>query len=130
MTEGLAIRLAISLGIGLLIGLERERRKGSGDGRAPAGIRTFAIASLAGGLSLAFGGEIVLVAVAVVIGALVAVGYARSPARDPGLTTEIALVTTVLLGALAGALLQGGAGCTCHDRDASGGENNANHRAC
>ena len=40
-------------------------------------------------------------AVAVVIGALVAVGYARSPARDPGLTTEIALVTTVLLGALA-----------------------------
>jgi len=101
MTDSLAIRLAISLGIGLLIGVERERRKGSGDGRAPAGIRTFAVASLAGGLSLAFGGELVLVAVAVVIGALVAVGYARSSTRDPGLTTEIALVTTVLLGALA-----------------------------
>jgi uncharacterized membrane protein (DUF4010 family) len=101
MTDGLAIRLAISLGIGLLIGVERERRKGSGEGRAPAGIRTFAVASLAGGLSLAFGGELVLVAVAVVIGALVAVSYARSSTRDPGLTTEIALVTTVLLGALA-----------------------------
>ena len=40
-------------------------------------------------------------AVTVVIGALLAVSYARSRARDPGLTTEIALLTTVLLGALA-----------------------------
>ena len=101
MTDGLALRLAISLGIGLLIGVERERRKGSGDGRETAGIRTFAVASLAGGLSLAFGGELVLVATALVIGALTAVGYARTRTRDPGLTTEIALVTTVLLGALA-----------------------------
>ncbi len=101
MTESLALRLAISLGIGLLIGVERERRKGEGAGRAPAGIRTFALASLAGGLSLAFGGEAVLVATALVIGALVAVGYGRSRSRDPGLTTEVALVTTVLLGALA-----------------------------
>ena len=101
MTESLALRLAISLGIGLLIGVERERRKGEGPDRAPAGIRTFALASLAGGLSLAFGGEAVLVATALVIGALVAVGYSRSRGRDPGLTTEVALVTTVLLGALA-----------------------------
>ena len=101
MTESLALRLAISLGIGLLIGVERERRKGEGADRAPAGIRTFALASLAGGLSLAFGGEAVLVATALVIGALVAVGYSRSRGRDPGLTTEVALVTTVLLGALA-----------------------------
>ena len=101
MTESLALRLAISLGIGLLIGVERERRKGEGSDRAPAGIRTFALASLAGGLSLAFGGEAVLVATALVIGALIAVGYGRSRGRDPGLTTEVALVTTVLLGALA-----------------------------
>lgn len=101
MTESLALRLAISLGIGLLIGVERERRKGEGSERAPAGIRTFALASLAGGLSLAFGGEAILVATALVIGALIAVGYGRSRGRDPGLTTEVALVTTVLLGALA-----------------------------
>lgn len=101
MTESLALRLAISLGIGLLIGVERERRKGEGSDRAPAGIRTFALASLAGGLSLAFGGEAVLVATALVIGALIAVGYGRSRGRDPGLTTEVALITTVLLGALA-----------------------------
>jgi len=101
LTETLAVRLAISLGIGLLIGVERERRKGTGGGRAPAGIRTFALAALAGGISLAFGGEAVLVATALVIGALATIGYGRSRSRDPGLTTEVALVTTVLLGALA-----------------------------
>src|SRR5262245_56034528 len=101
MTETLAVRLAISLGIGLLIGAERERRKGDGDRRAAAGIRTFALASLAGGLSLAFGGEIVLVVTALVIGALTTVAYSRSRAQDPGLTSEIALITTVLIGALA-----------------------------
>ncbi len=99
--ESLAFRLAISLGIGLLIGAERERRKGAGVGRQAAGIRTFALASLAGGLSLAFGGEAILVVTALVVGALTAVAYGRSKARDPGLTTEVALVTTVLLGALA-----------------------------
>src|SRR5262245_20108788 len=101
MTESIAVRLAISLGIGLLIGAERERRKGGGAHRAAAGIRTFALASLAGGLSLAFGGELVLLVTALVIGALTTVAYGRSSVRDPGLTTEIALVTTVLLGALA-----------------------------
>ncbi len=101
MTESLAVRLVVSLAIGLLIGVERERRKGAGSERATAGIRTFALAALAGGLSLAFGGELVLVAVALVIGALAVAGYRRSSPRDPGLTTEVALVTTVLLGALA-----------------------------
>src|SRR5262245_41025217 len=101
MTESIAVRLAISLGIGLLIGAERERRKGGGAHRAAAGIRTFALASLAGGLSLAFGGELVLLVTALIVGALVAVAYNRSASRDPGLTTEVALVTTVLLGALA-----------------------------
>src|SRR5262249_32260446 len=58
--ESLPLRLAIALGIGLLIGAERERRKGTGPGRAPAGIRTFALVALAGGLALAFGGELIL----------------------------------------------------------------------
>src|SRR5262245_43468053 len=101
MAESLALRLGISLAIGLLIGVERERRKGAGEKRAPAGIRTFALAALSGGLSLAFGGETVLVATSLVVGALATAAYARSRSRDPGLTTEIALLTTVLLGALA-----------------------------
>ena len=37
----LALRFAIAMGIGLLIGTERERRKGRGLFRSSAGIRTF-----------------------------------------------------------------------------------------
>ena len=47
--------LACALGCGLLMGIERERRKGSGPGRGPAGIRTFSIASLAGGVAAVLG---------------------------------------------------------------------------
>ena len=54
------IGILISLGIGLLLGAERERRKSKGTERAAAGIRTFALASLAGSLSLLIGGPILL----------------------------------------------------------------------
>jgi uncharacterized membrane protein YhiD involved in acid resistance len=100
-TEALWLRLAIALGIGLLIGAERERRKGSGPKRGVAGIRTFALVALAGGVSLSVGGETVLVAAVLAVGALAAVAYFRSRGADPGLTTEVALLTTFLLGALA-----------------------------
>lgn len=33
----------VALGLGLLIGVERERRKGEGPGRGSAGLRTFAM---------------------------------------------------------------------------------------
>lgn len=101
MNESLAVRLAVSLGIGLLIGAERERRKGSGPDRASAGLRTFAVTGLVGGLSVAFGGEAVLIAAALVVGALATVAYGRSRAKDPGITSEVALVATLLLGGLA-----------------------------
>jgi uncharacterized membrane protein YhiD involved in acid resistance len=39
--------LGVALGCGLLIGIERERRKGSGPRRAIAGVRTFTLASRA-----------------------------------------------------------------------------------
>ncbi|HWO02538.1 MAG TPA: DUF4010 domain-containing protein [Blastocatellia bacterium] len=100
-TEHLAVRLAIALGIGLLIGAERERRKGTGTSRAPAGIRTFALASLVGGLSLAVGGEMLLAVATVGVAALSVVSYKQRSRHDPGFTTAIALVTTVILGALA-----------------------------
>lgn len=37
--------LASALGCGLLMGIERERRKGSGPHRALAGVRSFTLAS-------------------------------------------------------------------------------------
>jgi len=95
------IRLAISLGIGLLIGADRERRKGTGPDRGPAGIRTFALASLAGGMSIAIGGELLLAVTVLGIAALALFAYSRSSSSDPGLTSELALLTTTLLGALA-----------------------------
>lgn len=93
--------LAVALGIGLLIGIDRERRKGSGPERLPAGLRTFALASLAGAISFVTGGMALLAATTVGIVILIALAYWRASGDDPGLTTELALVTTVLLGGLA-----------------------------
>jgi uncharacterized membrane protein (DUF4010 family) len=101
LTEHLAVRLAIALGIGLLIGAERERRKGTGLSRAPAGIRTFALVSLVGGISVVVAGEVLLAAAAVGVAGLSIVGYKVKSRTDPGFTTAIALLTTLLLGALA-----------------------------
>ncbi len=54
------LNLAVALGIGLLIGAERERRKGTGPSRSPAGLRTFAVTALAGAISVLVGGEMLL----------------------------------------------------------------------
>lgn len=97
----LAYKFAAVLGIGLLIGAERERRKGEGPSRSPAGIRTFMIASLAGGVSWAVGGMPLLAVTFLGVAGLCAVGYMRAGEQDPGLTTEAALLLTVLLGGFA-----------------------------
>jgi uncharacterized membrane protein (DUF4010 family) len=93
--------LCVALGIGLLIGAERERRKGSGPTRGAAGIRTFAVAALLGALGVLLGGGLLLAVVALVVGALAVAAYLRTQSDDPGMTTEIALLLTCLLGGLA-----------------------------
>jgi len=91
---------AVALGIGLLLGLERERRKGTGPARGFAGIRTFALVSLFGAVAIVVGG-VVLVAVGLaLVGAVTVVAYALGDRTDPGVTTEVALPVTFLLGAL------------------------------
>lgn len=94
------LNLVEALGIGLLIGAERERRRAHDTGRAPAGIRTFAISSLVGAVSVLAGGELLLVTAMVGVFALAGLAYWRSKDEEVGLTTEIALVMTVLLGGL------------------------------
>ena len=96
-----AISLLIAIGIGLLIGSERERRKGSGSQRGAAGVRTFAFAAFAGALSNYLRSEALLVVVAAGAVLFSALAYRRTAQKDPGLTTEFALLVTVLLGALA-----------------------------
>lgn len=90
----------MAFGIGLLIGSERERRKGEGPSRSPAGIRTFTIASLAGATSFIVGGEVLLAVATAGVIILTAVAYWRVHDDDPGLTTEIALILTTLFGGL------------------------------
>ncbi len=106
------LALCVALGIGLLIGAERERHKGAGPTRGAAGIRTFAVSSVVGAVAMVVGGAALLAAATLVIGALAFAAYRRASAEDPGLTTEVSLVLTCLLGGMAvdTPLLAGGAG--------------------
>ncbi|MBI5264242.1 MAG: MgtC/SapB family protein [Bradyrhizobium sp.] len=101
MIDSVVLRIGVALGIGLLIGLERERRKNEGLTRLVAGLRTFAASSLAGAISFILGGAPLLAVVVGGVFVLSAVAYWRSTSEDVGLTTEVALVLTVLLGGLA-----------------------------
>lgn len=99
---GSYLGLLVALGIGLLIGAERERRKRDQASPGAAGIRTFTAAALAGAVSLQLGGSVLLAVTIAIVGLLVALSYwATRHGADLGLTTEIALVLTALLGALA-----------------------------
>lgn len=91
--------LVVAAGIGILLGAERERHKGRGPDRGAAGVRTFALAALLGALAARLGSGALVAAVAFV-GVAALLGYRRR-GEDPGLTTEMALVVSVLLGALA-----------------------------
>jgi uncharacterized membrane protein (DUF4010 family) len=94
------LNLAVSLGIGLLIGAERERSKGTGPDRSSAGIRTFTIAALLGAVSITINFWLLVVSIFCVV-IFAATAYFTKRSQDPGLTTEIALIFTVILGGLA-----------------------------
>jgi len=101
MSEAPLINLLVALGIGLLIGTERERRKGGGPQRAVAGVRTFSATALLGAVCMRLDGGVLLAVSAAAIAVLCAITIHNRPEEDPGLTTEIALLLTLLLGALA-----------------------------
>ncbi len=94
-------RLAVALGIGLVIGAERERTKGTGPDRTPAGIRTFALVGLLGGVVATIGGTALVAVVGAIVGGIAIVGYYAGDRKDPGFTTEVALLLTYCLGLLA-----------------------------
>jgi len=96
----LMLGLLAAVGGGLLVGTERERRKGQGEQRGAIGMRTCTLAALTGAVAALLGLPAVLVAGAGVV-ALTLAGYWRSRDFDPGLTTEIALLAAFVLGALA-----------------------------
>lgn len=105
--EDLFLRLGVALFAGLLIGLERGwQRRDDAEGSRPAGLRTFGLIGLAGGLWALLGrelGALVLGLAAVVLGLVLAVTYwieARER-RQFSATTQAAAFVVFALGALA-----------------------------
>lgn len=102
-------RAALALGIGLLFGVERGwRSRDEPGGTRAAGIRAFALMGLLGGIGGALAQQMgvwVLVTVLAAAALLLTVGYVKSlesrPDPDRGLTTEIAGLLCVGLGAYA-----------------------------
>lgn len=93
-----AAALAAALGCGLLIGVERERRKGQGPARAFAGLRTFALVCVSGAVAALLPQTGLVLIGAAFVAALGVVAYARDRSDDPGVTTEVALLLTYAIG--------------------------------
>lgn len=101
MLSDVFLDLLIALGLGLLVGLQKERMD------SPlAGLRTFALVSLLGAVSALLAtedGGWVIVAGVLAVTALMVMGNVLMLKRgnvDPGQTTEVAVVLTYLIGAL------------------------------
>jgi uncharacterized membrane protein (DUF4010 family) len=107
MDPTIVYRLGLSLVVGLIVGFERGwQTRLQRDELSGAGMRSFAIAALFGGLSTLLAeraGSAVLVAAFAALAALTVAGYVlvSRQTQDFGLTTELALLVTFALGALA-----------------------------
>jgi uncharacterized membrane protein (DUF4010 family) len=98
----ITLRFAAALGLGVLLGLERERSKSE---TGFAGVRTFGLLALAGGVAAFF--DVLLaspwlaLAVFSATAALVVVSYAVTAQRGEfGITTEVSALLAFLLGFL------------------------------
>jgi len=93
--------LGVALACGLMVGAEREQRNADESHYRSAGIRTFAIASLTGGMAALVGTPVAIAGTLAVAGYGVA-AYFRSTMPSAvaaaGMTTELALLLTYLLG--------------------------------
>ncbi|MGH7811961.1 MAG: MgtC/SapB family protein [Candidatus Binatia bacterium] len=101
----LAIRFGAALGLGLLLGLERERKRDAE--LLFGGIRTFALIALLGALGAFMERELdqgwLVLAAFVALSALVIVSYATTAARgELGITTEVSALLAFIVGALCG----------------------------
>ncbi|HZD24731.1 MAG TPA: MgtC/SapB family protein [Alphaproteobacteria bacterium] len=99
-------RLGVALALGAMIGAERGwSERGEAEGRRVAGLRTFAISGLLGGLWMLLAervGEVVLGFAFVVYSAVILAARLRAVERtaDYGITTVVAAMLTFALGAL------------------------------
>ncbi len=99
--------LSLALALGLLIGLERGWSKRELEpGKRIAGVRTFGLISFLGALTMLFSREINFWVIALAfggLGLLIATATAMESFKtgDYGITTEVAILITFVLGALA-----------------------------
>jgi uncharacterized membrane protein (DUF4010 family) len=93
--------LAAAFGCGLLLGIERERRRGDRRNRHHPGVRSFALTGVAGALAKALGGELVMPGAVLVILLAVSARWHDRSAADRGIATELALFLCYLLGVAA-----------------------------
>ena len=106
MTLELLLNLATALGVGLLIGTERSWSGRDEATEELAGIRTFGLSGLFGGLaalSVGHFGPLAWIAMFSLLALLVIAGYVIESrySADHGMTTEVAMLLTFLLGSLA-----------------------------
>jgi uncharacterized membrane protein (DUF4010 family) len=108
MNSTITLRLAIALAIGLIIGMERGwSSRDSHKGLRIAGIRSFGFVGLFGGISALLAEQYGAVAIAVsFLGLALMVGLSYGltvqKLQDFGITTEIALMITFMLGVMVG----------------------------
>ena len=93
-------RLLVALGVGLVLGLERERAREAEHPRRWAGLRSLALTSLLGGVALQTGSAVVVAVTGAAVALLALLVAWRAKEPDPGLTTELALLLAFSLGVL------------------------------
>jgi uncharacterized membrane protein (DUF4010 family) len=92
----------LSLALGLVLGIERERAAEGKSGVLALGSRTFALIALLGTLAAHLGSPGVAVVLAAFVAAIAIASYVRvSSSAEIGTTTEIAAVATFALGFIA-----------------------------
>ena len=99
--QSAATAVAVAFACGLLLGIERERRRGDRHGRHHAGVRSFALTALIGALAQLAGGALVLAGAVLVILLGVSARWRDRSAPARGLATELALFLCYLLGVVA-----------------------------
>ena len=91
---------AVALGIGMLVGLERERKKRRDEEPAAAGLRTFAITALLGYVSMLLAGPVLVGTASLGLVLLLCLQHRYTRGKAPDVTGEIALLLVLVLGAL------------------------------
>jgi uncharacterized membrane protein (DUF4010 family) len=108
MDLSLTFRLTVSLALGLIIGMERGWQiRESPEGFGVAGIRSFAFVGLLGGLSALLTqklgvGVLIVTFLGLILMVVTSYGLSARQTEEFGITTELSLLITFVLGVLAG----------------------------